>query len=205
MPGEDPAMDIDDTHTAQTEPARPGGRSLDSDGWIAVVLVAALVMMVLVTGLNFTFAAAVMPNLADADDRTFVEIMQRYNDNPVFQITYTVALVLAVVAVVLHRRNRAGAAVRWNVAALVLYVLVFVGTIAINVPLNYEIDDAGDPGRATAAELTEVRDDVEAPWVTANIVRTVLSTAGVAALAWAVYLHGRSTAKRDARAGAGVV
>ena len=52
--------------------------------------------MALVTGLIYTFSVAVMPNLAGADDRTFVATMQRFNENPVFQLTFTGALVLTV-------------------------------------------------------------------------------------------------------------
>ena len=55
---------------------------IDGDGWTGPVLVAALVAMALVTGLNYTFSVAVMPNLAGADDGTFVATMQRFNDEP---------------------------------------------------------------------------------------------------------------------------
>lgn len=162
--------------------------------WTTGVLGAALVAMALVNGLNYTFSVAVMPNLTGADDRTFVATVQRYNENPVFQLTYTAALVLVVLAVVLHRRHGPAAAVRWTVAAVVLYAIVFAVTLGINVPLNYQIDDAGDPARIT--DLAHVRNEFEGPWVAANIVRTLLSTAAVAALAQALYLHGRSTAEK---------
>jgi uncharacterized membrane protein len=157
------------------------------DRWAGLVLGAALVAITLVNGLNYTFAVAVMPNLAGADDRTFVESMQRYNDNPVFALTYTVALVLIALAPVLLRRHSSRAALRWTIAALVLYVVVFAVTMGINVPLNYEIDQAGD----RIADLAAARDQVEVPWVVSNVVRTVLSTAAVAVLARALFLHGR--------------
>jgi uncharacterized membrane protein len=165
------------------------------------VLGAALVAMALVTGLIYTFSVAVMPNLADADDRTFVATMQRFNDNPVFQLTFTGALVLTVLAAVLQRRHGPGVAVRWTVAALVLYGIVFAVTLGINIPLNNEIDQAGDPDRI--ADLAHVRNQFEGPWVAANIVRTLFSTAAVAALARALLLHGRSTADQTARTTAG--
>ena len=53
------------------------------------MLGAALVAMALVAGLIYTFSVAVMPNLADADDRTFVVTMQRFDQNPAFQVTFT--------------------------------------------------------------------------------------------------------------------
>jgi uncharacterized membrane protein len=173
---------------------------VDGDRWTGPVLVASMVAMALVTGLIYTFSVAVMPALADADDRTFVEIMQRFNDNPVFQLTFTVALVLTALAAVLQRRHGPGVAVRWTVAALVLYGIVVAVTFGIHVPLNDDIDQAN---LDRVADVADVRDDVEDPWVAWNIVRTVLSTAAVAALARALILHGRSTAERAAGASAG--
>jgi uncharacterized membrane protein len=160
----------------------------------------ALVAMALVAGLIYTFSVAVMPALADADDLTFVETMQRFNDNPVFQLTFTVALVLTVLAVVVQRRHGPGVAVRWTVAALVLYGIVVAVTFGLHIPLNNDIDGA-DLDRV--ADVADVRNDVEGPWVAGNIVRTVLSTAAVVALARAMFLHGRSTADRQAGASAG--
>jgi uncharacterized membrane protein len=183
------------------EPVRSARHRVNGDGRTGLVLGAALVAMALVTGLIYTFSVAVMPNLAGADDRTFVATMQRFNENPVFQLTFTGALVLTVLAAVLQRRHGPGVALRWTVAALVLYGIVFAVTLGINIPLNNEIDQAGDPDRI--ADLAHVRDQFEGPWVAANIVRTLFSTAAVAALARALLVHGRSTADRKARATSG--
>jgi uncharacterized membrane protein len=190
-----------DVRSPVAEPVRSARHLADGDGRTGLVLGAALVAMALVAGLCFTFSVAVMPNLADADDRTFVATMQRFNDNPVFQITFTGALVLTALAVVLQRRHGPARAVRWTVAALVLYGIVLAVTFGLHIPLNDDIDQAGDPERA--AELADVRDDVEAPWVAGNIPRTLLTTAAVAALGRALFLHGRSTADRKAGADAG--
>jgi uncharacterized membrane protein len=186
--------------TLVAEPVRSDRHPVDSDGGTGLVLGAALVAMALVAGLIYTFSVAVMPALADADDLTFVETMQRFNDNPVFQLTFTVALVLTVLAVVVQRRHGPGVAVRWTVAALVLYGIVVAVTFGLHIPLNNDIDGA-DLDRV--ADVADVRNDVEGPWVAGNIVRTVLSTAAVVALARAMFLHGRSTADRQAGASAG--
>jgi uncharacterized membrane protein len=143
--------------------------------------------MALVAGLNYTFSVAVMPNLAGADDRTFVAAMQRYNENPVFPLTFTAALVLTPLAAVLERRHGPTDAGRWAIAALVLYVVVLAITGGIHIPLNEEIARAGDPDRI--ADLADVRDRFEGPWVVANLVRTLACTAAVAALARALLLH----------------
>jgi uncharacterized membrane protein len=179
-----------DLRTPVTEPARSARHRAGGDGWTGLVLGAALVAMALVTGLVYTFSVAVMPNLADADDRTFVETMQRFNQNPAFVITFSVALVVTALAAVLQRRDGPSLATRWTVAAIVLYVLVLAVTVGINIPLNDELDRAGDPN--TITNLGDVRDRFEGPWVAANIVRTLLSTAALAALVRAVFLRGRS-------------
>ena len=132
------------------EPVRSARHRVDGDGWTGLVLGAALVAMTLVAGLIYTFSVAVMPNLADADDRTFVATMQRFNDNPVFQLSFTAALVLTALAVVLQRRHGPGVAVRWTVAALVLYGIVLAVTFGLHIPLNNE----HRPGRTPTASPT---------------------------------------------------
>jgi hypothetical protein len=114
----------------------------------------------------------------------------------VFQLSFTGALVLTALAAVLQRHHGPGVAVRWTVAALVLYGIVLAVTAAIHIPLNEELDRAGDPDRI--ADLAHVRDQFEGPWVTGNIVRTLLATAAVAALTRALSLHGRSPADPQA-------
>jgi uncharacterized membrane protein len=181
-----------DVRAPVAEPIQSTRHRGDGDGWTGLALGAALVAMALVTGLIYTFAVAVMPNLADADDHTFVATMQRFNENPAFQLTFTAALVLTALAAVLQRRHGSRVAVRWSLAALGLYGVVLAVTFGINVPLNDELDRAGDPDRI--ADLAHVRNQFEGPWVAANLVRTLFSTAAVATLARALVLHGRSTA-----------
>ena len=151
----------------------------------------------LVTGINFTFAVAVMPMLAGADDVTFVATLQRFNENPVFAITFTLALALVSLAALLERRHGPRGAARWIGAAAALYAIVFAITIGINVPLNEQLDQVGDP--ALVADLTAVRDTFEVPWVAANVLRTLLSTAAVGALARGILVHGRGTTRRVGR------
>ena len=112
------------------EPVRSARGRLDRDGPTGLVLGAALVAMSLVAGLIFTFSVAVMPNLAGADDRTFVATMQRFNQNPVFAVTFAAALVLTALAVLRQRRYGYSVAMRWSVAALVLYGIVVAVTAA---------------------------------------------------------------------------
>lgn len=155
------------------------------------VLVGAVVTLGVLAGLFYTFSVAVMPGLADADDRTLVDAMQRINDaieNPVFFLAFLGAPALTIAALVMERRSGSAEVVRWLVAALVLYGVMFIVTGALNIPLNDDLADAGDP--AQIRDLTGVRDDFEDPWVAWNTVRTLASTAAVACIAWALYLYG---------------
>lgn len=177
------------THAPQEVTRYPAGHGL-----AGLALGAALVVLALVAGLNFTFAAAVMPNLAGADDRTFVEITQRFNTNPVFPLSFTLALMLMLLTVILQAVFVRGPAMRWAIAALVLYGVVLAITGGLHIPLNYAIDQAGDPDRIK--DLARVRSDFESPWVVGNLVRTLFCTAAVAALARALVLHGRQSMRR---------
>lgn len=172
-----------------TSPPRRVRHGSAGHGWTGFALGAALMALALVAGLNFTFAVAVMPNLAGVDDHTFVEVTQRFNKNPVFPVSFTLALVLMVFATVLQAARAPGVAVRWAVAALMLYGVVLAITALLHIPLNYEIDQAGDADRIK--DLGHVRDRFEGPWVVGNIVRTLFCTAAVAALARALLLLGR--------------
>jgi uncharacterized membrane protein len=131
-----------------------------------------------------------MLGLGRADDRTFVEAMQRINVailNGWFGAAFGGALVLAVLAVVLNLHR---SPLLWVVAALVLYLAAVVITMAVNVPLNNALDAAGLPDQP--AYLAAARHAFESSWVRWNIVRTVASTAGFACLTWGLILQGRS-------------
>ena len=67
-----------------------------------VTLIAATVSTGLVAGLLGAFACAVMPALRGADDRTFVDVMQRINVaivNPVFVTAFVGGLLVTIAAV----------------------------------------------------------------------------------------------------------
>jgi uncharacterized membrane protein len=146
-----------------------------------------------VAGLYFFSAIAVMPALTAADDRTLVDAMQQMIDkieNPAFFLAFLGAPVLAAVALVQARRSGRAKIAGWIVAALALYTVMVVITFAVNIPLNDDLKDAGDPARIE--NISEVRDDFVTPWVAWDIVRTLVTTAAFAALTWALVLHART-------------
>jgi uncharacterized membrane protein len=157
------------------------------------ILGPATVGMGLLAGLFYGYACSVMPGLGQADDRTLVDAMQQINkaiENPVFFATFLGAPVLVVWALVIERRSGSREVLRWIAAALVLYAIAFVVTFAFNIPLNNELENAGDPARI--ADLARVRDDFEGPWVAWNIVRTLAITASFGCLARALFVHART-------------
>jgi uncharacterized membrane protein len=183
-----------------------GSRDAGGDGRNAgIVLAAATVAMGLIAGLFFGWGVAVMPGLGELDDRAFVDAAQELDDairNPLFFATVIAALALPGVALIMQRSLGLRHATPWIVAALVLYGAGLLITMAIHEPLNQDLVDAGDPSQI--ADPAGVRDDFEDPWVIWHIVRTVLTTAALGALAYALVLHGRDErelAQREARAG----
>jgi uncharacterized membrane protein len=178
------------TDTTTRSPAAGG------DGRKAgIVLAAATIAMGLIAGLYYGWAVSVMPGLAGVDDRAFVSASQEFDaaiQNPFFFASFFGALVLTGAAVQLQRGRKA---TPWIVAALVLYGIGFLTTMAISVPLSSDIADAGDPSRI--ADLAGVRDAFEDEFVAWNIVRTFLSTAALGCLVYALVLHGREPAQRD--------
>lgn len=158
------------------------------------VLGASLVATGLMAGFFYAYAISVMLGLAKTDDRTFVLSMQRINEavqNAAFLPVFFGAFVLPAVAAVLHRRLGLRDATRWIVAAAALYGVALAVTFGINIPLNDQLDRAGDPD--LIANLAAVRNDFEGPWVAWNVVRTLLSTAALGCLGRALVLHGGST------------
>jgi uncharacterized membrane protein len=153
--------------------------------WASAALVAAVITNGLTAGLFAAYSYAVMPGLGRADDRTFVEAMQRTNAailNGWFGLCFGGAVVFSVLAVVLHR-GRPGWG--WIIAGLVLYVAVLVVTFRVNVPLNDALAAAGDGDPAAA------RAAFEGAWVRWNVVRAVLSTGAFGCLVGALVVAGR--------------
>lgn len=159
----------------------------------SVSLMGATITMGLVAGVFDLYAHTIMPGLKKTDDRTFVGAFQAIDRaiiNPWFLGgSFLAALVFLLVATI---TNVGRDALPWIVVALVLYVVAFVITIAVNVPLNDAIKAAGKPDQI--ANLAEVRARFdETKWAAWNLVRVFTSTIAFGLLAWALVLHGRST------------
>jgi uncharacterized membrane protein len=160
----------------------------------AVSLLGAVITMGLATGAFALYAHTVMPGLRNTDNHTFVasfQAMDRAIINPWFMASAFVGALLFTVAAALASIGRA--ALPWVIAALVLYLIAVVITIAVNVPLNDALKAAGNPDHIR--DLAGVRERFhETRWAAWNLVRVATSGAAFGCLAWALVLFGRSTA-----------
>jgi uncharacterized membrane protein len=141
--------------------------------------------MGLVGGAFAIYAHTVMPGLRATDDRTFVaafQSMDRAIINPWFMAGgFIGALLFTAAAAALHLGR---AALPWILAALALYIIAFVITLAVHVPLNDALKAAGNPDRIV--DLAAVRERFhETRWVTWNLVRVATTTGAFACLVWA--------------------
>ena len=151
-------------------------------------LLAATLTMGLVTGAFALYAHAVMPGLKTTDDRTFVAAFQAIDRaiiNPWFMLTgFAGALVFTGAATLLQLGRDP---LPWVAGALVAYIVVFVITLAVNVPLNDTLKAAGSADLAGAREAFD-----EARWAVWNLVRVVLSAGAFVALCWALVVYDRT-------------
>ncbi|MFI6090810.1 DUF1772 domain-containing protein [Streptomyces sp. NPDC051218] len=164
------------------------------------VLLAATLSTGLMAGLFAAFSYAVMPGLARSSDRTLVEAMQGINKailNPVFMLLFMGAIPLIGLTVFLAWRGHGRPALPWLIAALVLYLVAFMVTSGVNVPLNDQLAGAGDPARI--GHLAAVRADFENKWVLWNIIRALLHTAAFACLAWALVVTGTARQSHESK------
>ncbi|MFI9332105.1 DUF1772 domain-containing protein [Kitasatospora sp. NPDC052868] len=169
--------------------ARPG-----RGGAAGPVLVAATIAMGLMAGLFFAFDVSVMPGLAKGDDRTYVTAMQNINksiENGLFGLVFVGAFAATGIAAYLEHKAGRRSAAFWAAAATVAYVAALIVTMGVNIPLNNQLAQAGDPSRIQ--DFAAVRAHFENTWVATNMLRTALCTAGLAALTRALLLHSRAS------------
>lgn len=159
-----------------------------------ISLVLATVSTGLLAGLFFSFSIAVMPGLSASDDRTYVGAMQSINRsilNGWFALASLGALLLTILALVLHLRADGHKALPWIIVGLVLYVATWIITMAINVPLNNELERAGGGDVNKITDLSAVRERFETAWLRWNHIRMLLNIGALAALSWALVQYGR--------------
>jgi uncharacterized membrane protein len=159
----------------------------------AATLLASTMTVGLMAGVFGLYAHAIMPGLGRTDDRTFVGAFQAIDRailNPWFVPVFVGALIFTGASAALHLTTAHKPVAYWIIAASILYLIAFVITIGIHVPLNDAIKAAGDPDRI--ADLAAVRRRFETKWVQWNIVRAVTSTLAFGCLVSALLQSGRA-------------
>lgn len=149
-------------------------------------LLFAVITTGLMAGLFTAFAYAIMPALGKSSDHTFVEAMQKINTsilNGWFMLCFLGAVIAGVVAAILHFRTSAWP---WILAGVALYVVVLAITGMGNVPLNNQLEKAGNAADAAT------RAHFETTWVRLNLARAIVNLAAFGCLSWALVLHGRA-------------
>ncbi|RMI31968.1 DUF1772 domain-containing protein [Nocardia stercoris] len=141
-------------------------------------LLAATLTAGLMAGLFAAFAYAVMPALARSNDAVYVEVMRNINVvivNPLFMTLFMGGVGVGLAAVITTWRAPDPAARWWALAGFAAYLVMFMITVAANVPLNDQL--AADPGQDPAA----ARAAFENSWVAWNIARAVVATGSLVA------------------------
>lgn len=150
--------------------------------WVRdIALIAATLTMGMMAGVFALYSHTIMRGLGNTDHRTFVAAFQAIDRaiiNPWFMASFFGALLFTAGAA-LANVGRAG--LPWIVAALALYCVVFVITIAVHVPLNDAIKTAGDVDGISDLAAVRQRFD-EARWTTWNLARTVATLIGTVLL-----------------------
>lgn len=159
-----------------------------------LALLASTLSVGLMAGLFTGFSYAVMPGLKILDDRGWIAGMQHINRvilNGWFMTAFLGSLLFTIAALALNWFSGNRAASPWILIALVLALVMFIVTSAVNVPMNDRLEAAGDP--AAIADPAALRASIESRWIAWNTVRGVASLLSLLALAWALVVHGRNS------------
>lgn len=157
------------------------------------LLMAATIAMGIAAGVYLLYALVIMPGLAKTDDRTFVGAFRQIDTaivGPFLMVFFIGPLAFAVLAAASNLGADDQSALPWIAAAIVLQLVMAGITVRVNVPLNDDINGAGDPGNIDVAAVRERFN--EARWVRANNVRAAAATVAFGCLAWALVLYGAS-------------
>jgi uncharacterized membrane protein len=145
------------------------------------VLILAAFLCSLVAGFLFAFAVVVMPGIGGLDDRDFIRAFQLIdrviqNNQPLFILVWVGSVLAVVAAAVLGLWALRGADRLLVIAAALVYLLcVQLPTVAINIPLNKELQKL-DPDTMDEAARGRARNDFESRWNRWNAIRTAFAS-----------------------------
>jgi uncharacterized membrane protein len=159
----------------------------------AIASLIAVLMTGGMAGVFFAFSVAVMPGLDAAKATAAIAAMQGINQkiqNPVFLLTFVGApLVGAVAGGVLVAAGERRAALLFFAAAAVYVLGSFLPTMAVNVPMNNDLDAVSIP--SDLADAARVWADYSTRWTAWNHLRTAASAISLLLMAVGLYDWGR--------------
>lgn len=145
------------------------------------VLMLAAFLCSLVAGFLFAFAVVVMPGIRRLDDGTFIrafQVMDRViqTNQPLFVLVWVGSVLATIATAVLGVWDLGGVDRLLVITAGLVYLLgAQVPTVAVNVPLNNELQKL-DPGTMNETARRRARDDFEPRWNRWNAIRAVCAS-----------------------------
>ena len=147
----------------------------------AIALMLAAFLCSLVAGLLFAFAVVIMPGIKNLDDAAFIRAFQTIdriiqNNQPLFMFVWAGSVLALIGSAVTAIGALTGVDRLLIIVATLLYLLgVQVPTIAINIPLNNQLQKL-DVASMTGAARQRARETFEARWNRWNVIRTLCAS-----------------------------
>ena len=150
-----------------------------------IVLATAILLTGIMAGIFFTWSNAVMPGIGKLDDLDFLQGLKSMNRvilNNAFMAVFGGAMIAVFLLPVFNFSSFPKALFWFYVGTFLLYAVgVFGVTVNGNVPLN-ELLDGTNLDQLSVPEIKALREAIESPWNSYNLIRTVCSTITVAGL-----------------------
>lgn len=145
------------------------------------VLMLAAFLCSLVAGFLFAFAVVVMPGIRHLDDATFIRAFQVMDrviqaNQPLFVLVWVGSVLATIATAVLGVWDLGGVDRLLGITAGLVYLLgVQVPTVAVNLPLNNELQKL-DAGTMNETARRRARDDFAPRWNRWNAIRTACAS-----------------------------
>lgn len=145
------------------------------------MLVLAAFLCTLATGFVLLFAIVVMPGIGTLNDRDFLQAFQVIdrviqNNQPLFILIWVGSAVALLIATVLGFRQLEGISRILLLVAAIVYVFgMQLPTIAINIPLNNQVQELNFDTLEDAPAVAE-REHFEPRWNRWNMIRTAFAS-----------------------------
>ncbi|MDC6365705.1 MULTISPECIES: DUF1772 domain-containing protein [Flavobacteriaceae] len=155
-----------------------------------IILVLAIVLTGMTSGLCFTWGNAVTPGIGNLDDLAYLRSFQQMNRsilNPTFFVVFFGPVFMSFLSAFANKSGYGSVFWLSLIAATIYLIGVALVTIFGNVPLN-EILDRTNLLNSGTEELKNLRKQFEEPWNRFHGIRTITSTIAFGLLAIAAII-----------------